>query len=140
MSEGTERLWQVCLKVMWQGIGPETEQYIAPDFRYTDPLVGAGDARTYVNAIAAMSALFDDWEMRDAGHAWHGREVFARVPFSCRVVATGRRWEVDAVMRFVFNDEDMLTEMAGYYDAIPLLESMPEHGDAVTRAKRQFQA
>lgn len=138
MSEDMEHLWPVCLKVIRESITPETEKHIAPDFHYSDPLVGEGDAQTYSARIAGMDPLFSDWEMRDEGHAWHGREVFARIPFSCRVNATGHRWDADSMVRIAFNAEDKITEMVGYYDVAPLLESVPDLGGAVTEAKRRF--
>jgi len=77
-------------------------------------MVGEGDAPTYAARIAAMGPLFDDWEMHDEGHAWHGREVLAHIPFSCRIKQTGRRWDADSVVRITFDDQDKVTELVGY--------------------------
>jgi len=138
MNATMEHLWPVCLKLFEEGITPEIEPHIAAGFRYTDPLVGGGDARTYASHLAAMEPLFSDWEMRDEGHAWHGNEVFARIPFSCRVAETGKWWTVDEMVRVVFDDEGKITQLVGYYDPTPLLESVPDLGGAVTQAKKRF--
>ena len=138
MNSDMEHLWPVCLKLLEDGVTPELEEHISADFHYSDPLVGEGDTHTYMTRVANMESLFSDWEMRDEGHAWHGNEVFARVPFSCRVSETGKWWTVDEMVRVVFDDEGKITEIVGYYDPTPLLESVPDVGEAMTQAKQRF--
>lgn len=112
----------------------------AHNVRYRDPLM---DAKGIDAVLASMHKWFrdlDDVKFEMKGFARDGQVGYQNWLMTFRVRRLPKKlWRVDGMSKVTFNHEGKIEDQVDYWDASPLLESVPVMGKMVTLIKKFFQ-
>jgi hypothetical protein len=117
----------------------EYRHLAAPSVRYRDSLV---DAKGIDEAVAYMHSWFQgmmDLKFEMGAFALAGDIGFQHWFMIFRIRQTPKRlWNLEGMSKFTFDDDGKVIDHVDYWDASPLLESVPLIGKAVTLTRRMF--
>ena len=109
----------------------------SPDIHYRDPMV---DVKGIDATLACMHKWFEDLdelEFETIGQARSGKLAFAHWRMTFRAKKSPKKlWEQYGVSRVVLDDSGKAVEHEDYWDATPLLQSIPILGRFVSLAKK----
>jgi hypothetical protein len=125
----------------WEQLTDESvEEYrelASPSIRYRCPLMDVEGVDATVAGMHKWFANSDDLQLEINGYARDGRLVLAHWRMTFRVKKAPKKlWEVYAVSKMVFDDAGKVADVIDYWDASPMLESIPLMGKAVTLVKK----
>lgn len=117
----------------------EYRRLAAPSVRYRDPMV---DAKGIDEAVAYMHKWFQGMsglKFEMGAFALAGQIGFQHWFMIFRIRQMPKRlWNLEGVSKTTFDDDGRVIDHVDYWDASPLLESVPFIGMAVTLTRRMF--